>query len=149
MCDFGESSTPPQFADLYVSGANMEGKEVRFGESIEYRMTRPLGRDAGIDRLLAHQVLQIRVVLLTDVFERFHAGIKANIPAHSPGFRVGAGVFDGGLVMQDQFIDACETLGDVELFGVRMAGGVQPRPVVESCYIHHQRIAVPVADALA
>jgi K+-transporting ATPase ATPase A chain len=33
LCDFAEAATPPQLADLHVSGAggNMEGKEVRFG----------------------------------------------------------------------------------------------------------------------
>ena len=31
LCDFAEAATPPQLADLHVSGGNMEGKEVRFG----------------------------------------------------------------------------------------------------------------------
>jgi K+-transporting ATPase ATPase A chain len=31
LCDFAESATPPQLADLHVAGGNMEGKEVRFG----------------------------------------------------------------------------------------------------------------------
>ena len=31
VCDFAEAATPPQLADLHVSGGNMEGKEVRFG----------------------------------------------------------------------------------------------------------------------
>ena len=31
LCDFAEAGTPPQLADLHVSGGNMEGKEVRFG----------------------------------------------------------------------------------------------------------------------
>ena len=31
LCDFAEAATPPQLADLRVSGGNMEGKEVRFG----------------------------------------------------------------------------------------------------------------------
>jgi len=31
VCDFAESQTPRHFAELHVSGGNMEGKEVRFG----------------------------------------------------------------------------------------------------------------------
>ena len=31
LCDFAETATPPQLADLHVSGGNMEGKDVRFG----------------------------------------------------------------------------------------------------------------------
>jgi K+-transporting ATPase ATPase A chain len=31
VCDFAEAATPPQLADLHVSGGNMEGKDVRFG----------------------------------------------------------------------------------------------------------------------
>jgi K+-transporting ATPase ATPase A chain len=31
VCDFAEAATPPQLANLHVSGGNMEGKEVRFG----------------------------------------------------------------------------------------------------------------------
>jgi len=31
LCDFAESATPSKFADLHISGGNMEGKEVRFG----------------------------------------------------------------------------------------------------------------------
>jgi K+-transporting ATPase ATPase A chain len=31
VCDFAESATPQQLANLHVSGGNMEGKEVRFG----------------------------------------------------------------------------------------------------------------------
>lgn len=31
VCDFAEAATPPQLADLHLSGGNMEGKEVRFG----------------------------------------------------------------------------------------------------------------------
>jgi potassium-transporting ATPase potassium-binding subunit len=31
LCDYAEAATPPQLANLHVSGGNMEGKEVRFG----------------------------------------------------------------------------------------------------------------------
>jgi K+-transporting ATPase ATPase A chain len=31
LCDFAESASPPQLANLHLSGGNMEGKEVRFG----------------------------------------------------------------------------------------------------------------------
>jgi K+-transporting ATPase ATPase A chain len=31
LCDYAEAATPPQLADLHVSGGNMEGKEARFG----------------------------------------------------------------------------------------------------------------------
>ena len=31
VCDWAETATPPQLAGLHVVGANMEGKEVRFG----------------------------------------------------------------------------------------------------------------------
>jgi K+-transporting ATPase ATPase A chain len=31
ICDLAESSIPPQFVDMGLSGGNMEGKEVRFG----------------------------------------------------------------------------------------------------------------------
>jgi len=31
VCDFAETAAAPRFADLHVSGGNMEGKEVRFG----------------------------------------------------------------------------------------------------------------------
>jgi len=31
ICDWAETATPPQLADLHVVGGNMEGKEVRFG----------------------------------------------------------------------------------------------------------------------
>jgi potassium-transporting ATPase potassium-binding subunit len=31
ICDYAEAVTPPQLADLHVSGGNMEGKELRFG----------------------------------------------------------------------------------------------------------------------
>jgi K+-transporting ATPase ATPase A chain len=31
LCDLAEAATPPQLADLHVSGGNMEGKELRFG----------------------------------------------------------------------------------------------------------------------
>jgi K+-transporting ATPase ATPase A chain len=31
VCDFAEAAPAPRFADLHVSGGNMEGKEVRFG----------------------------------------------------------------------------------------------------------------------
>jgi len=31
LCDFAESKTPPQLADLHVTDGNLEGKETRFG----------------------------------------------------------------------------------------------------------------------
>ena len=31
ICDRAETAPPPQLADLHIAGANMEGKEVRFG----------------------------------------------------------------------------------------------------------------------
>ena len=39
--------------------------------------------------------------------------------------------------------------GDVQLFAVRMTGGVQPRSVVQPADIHHQGVVFPVADRLS
>src|SRR5579871_5255387 len=81
-------------------------------------------------RLFADQVPEVGVVLLAYVFERLHAGMEQDIPAGGPRLGVRAGILDGGLVMEDQLVDAGKALDDVQLFGVGMAGRIDPAAVV-------------------
>jgi hypothetical protein len=74
----------------------------------------------------------VYVVLMADILHWLHAGLPGDLPSDCPGRAVGAGIVDGGLVMQDVLVETRVALDDVQLPGVRMTGGVKPGAVVES-----------------
>ena len=51
--------------------------------------------------------------------------------------------------MKNQFIYTGKAFDHVELFGVRMAGRINPASIVKSRDIDHQGISLPMTDALA
>src|SRR5665213_795360 len=82
------------------------------------------------------------VVLLADVLVRLPPGVPFDIPAHSPGFGVCAGIVDGSLVVESVFIRARVAFDDVQLFGVRMPCRVEPGSIVEARDVNDQSICL-------
>src|SRR6516165_9830961 len=76
--------------------------------------------------LLADHVLQIGIVLLADIFQRLHAGMKQDIPACVPRFGISARIFYGGFVVKDQLVHPGEAFDHMKLLGVRMPRRIQP-----------------------
>src|SRR5262249_32046569 len=95
------------------------------------------------------QVTKILVVLLADVLLQLAGRIPRNIPGHSPRFRVGAGIVDGGFVVQGTFVGPRVLLDDVHLVGMGMAEIIQPRSFIEPDDIDYECIALPMPDRVS
>jgi len=96
--------------------------------------------------LLADHVRQINIVFVAYIFHGLYAGRPRDGVARRLGSGVGVWVFDCHLVMQSIFIGTLEALRRVQSLGVGMAILIEPGAIIEPTRIHHQCVALPMAD---
>src|SRR5437879_7248443 len=75
--------------------------------------------------------------------------MKQHVPASCPRLGIRSRVVDRSFVMHDLIIHAMPAFSNMELFGFRMAGRVNPTYVILPRDIDHQSVSLPVADALS
>src|SRR6202162_5503922 len=63
-----------------------------------------------------------------------------------PGFRVSLWVIKRKVENQCLRVDSPDALYHVEIFGMRVADGIEPRGIFETHRIHHQCVAFPLAN---
>src|SRR6266851_2696148 len=61
-----------------------------------------------------------------------------------PGFRISLWIIKRKLENQGLRVDSPNALDDVEIFGMRMADGIEPCGIVEAHRIHNQRVPFPL-----
>src|SRR5580693_7518549 len=82
-----------------------------------------------------------RKLVQADILRQPLAPAERKTAAGCPGFRVRTGVVDHDLVFHRSWPGPCVFFDQVQLLGVRMAGIVQPRSVIEAHRVHNQRLA--------
>src|SRR5665213_100908 len=106
---------------------------------------------------LRSEVGQVAIVFLADVLQDFAAAHRERAGSvrrpgdagdHGPRLGVILRIVNRRFHLDVVEVGAREPLGDLQLFAVRMAGSVEPGPIVIAERFDHQRIAVPVCDGV-
>src|SRR6266542_4546486 len=90
-----------------------------------------------------------RVSVDADVLANLVSRIEIGVSFDHPGFRIGVWILDDDCNFEVTYIHAVHAFSDVELLRMRMAGGVEPRLVVEAHRVDDQRISLPMADRVS
>src|ERR1019366_5787176 len=96
--------------------------------------------------LFPYQVLNVSVVLAADVLANVVVSIEIGNSLDDPGFCVSSRIIDRELNFQVPQIGAAKTFHNVHLFRVRMTLSRDPRAVVETGRIDHERVSLPMPD---
>src|SRR5690606_24901026 len=94
----------------------------------------------------AYHVIDVAIVVVTEVLDDVLVGYPLLRPRRGPRARVRPRVVDRDLVSERVDVRARDALDQMQRLGVRIAFTVQPEPLVEADRVDHERVAFPVSD---
>src|ERR1019366_1695823 len=99
-------------------------------------------------RLLSREVLNILLILITDVFKEFSLQLLW-IRRERPFLRIHRRIVNDAHDFHVLGIKTGNSLRDLEVRRVWEPGGIDPRFVIEAGGLHHERLAFPMPDRFA
>src|SRR5206468_7648013 len=120
-------------------------QEARMGCSLFWLLASGLVVDHGVPEVIL-QMIQVKVVLLANIFLELSALIPWDIPRYAPWFRIGTRIVDHRFVMQGSLVRTREFFDYVQLIRVGMTEVIEPCSFIEADHVHNEGVAFPVAN---